>query len=252
MLVIGNYLSPYARKVFVALAIKGVAYEMDPIVPYYGNDAFTQLSPLRRIPVLVDGDLVVNDSTVIAEYLDEAYPEPPLLPKTPRERARARWIEEYCDSRMGETIVWKLFFQRVIGPHVWKQATDEALVAQAVENELPQIMDWLEAQAPADGFLFGAAPGLADITPACFFRNAAIAGWRINAARWPKSAAWIARVWALPAFAATVPLEKIQLSTPRRELREALRQAGVGISEVSYDDRAPRRGVLVSGAIAAD
>ena len=251
MLIIGNYISPYARKVLLALQIKGIAFELDPIVPYFGNDAFTRLSPLRRIPVLVDGDFVLNDSTVIGEYLDEAYPEQPLFPKTPRERARARWIEEYCDSRMGETIVWKLFFQRAIGPHVWKQPTDEALVAQAVNTELPQIMDWLEAEAPAEHFLFGAAPSMADLTPACFLRNAAIAGWQIDAARWPKSAAWIARVWALPAFAASLPLEKIQLSTPRRDLREALRQAGVQVSALSHEDRAPRRGVLVSGAIAS-
>ncbi len=88
MLIIGNYISPYARKVLLALQIKGIAFELDPIVPYFGNDEFTRLSPLRRIPVLVDGDLVLNDSTVIGEYLDEAYPEPPLFPKNPRERPR--------------------------------------------------------------------------------------------------------------------------------------------------------------------
>ena len=248
MLIIGNHVSPYARKVLVALAMKKVAFELDPIVPYFGNDAFTRLSPLRRVPVLVDGDFVIGDSTVICEYLEDAYPERPLYPRAPRERARARWIEEYCDSRMGESIVWKLFFQRVLGPHIWKQPTDEAVVAQVVNHDLPDIMDWLEANAPSDGFLFG-EPSMADITPACFLRNAAIALWRIDAARWPKSAAWIARVWQLPEFAATLPLEKLQLTTPRRDLRQALQQAGVTISARAHDDRTPRRGVLASGDI---
>ena len=251
MMIIGNHISPYARKVLIALAIKGIAFELDPLVPYFGNDAFTRLSPLRRIPVLVDGDFVLNDSTVICEYLDEAYPEPPLLPATPRDRAQARWIEEYCDSRMGESIVWKLFFQRVIGPFVWKQPTDEALVAQALDHDLPAILDWLEGVAPASGFLFGEAPLMADITPACFLRNAAMAGWTVDAGRWPRSAAWIARVWATPAFAATLPLEHIQRTTPRRDLRAALSAAGVRIASVSHDDRTPRRGVLTSGAILA-
>lgn len=250
MLIIGNYISPYARKVLIALAIKGQDFALDPLVPFFGNDAFGAVSPLRRIPVLIDGDFVLNDSTVIGEYLDEAFPAPPLFPDTPQARATARWIEEYCDSRMGETIIWKLFFQRVIGPHVWKQPTDEALVAEALA-ELPEIMAWVESIAPERDFLFGTAPMLADITPACFFRNAAIAGWSIDAGQYPKAAAWIARVWAHPAFAATLPLEKIQLTTPRRDMRDALRVAGVTISEVSYEDRTPRKGVLTSGAITA-
>ena len=251
MMIIGNFISPYARKVLIALAVKGQAFALDPLVPFFGNDAFSGISPLRRIPVMVDGDFVVNDSTVICEYLEDAYPELPLFPASPKDRAQARWIEEYCDSRMGEAIIWKLFFQRVIGPHVWKQPTDEALVAKAVDHDLPEIMDWLEKTAPDDGFLFDHLT-MADITPACFFRNAAIAGWTIDAARWPKSAAWITRVWAEPAFAATLPLEKIQLTTPRRDMRDALRAAGVTISDVSYEDSAPRRGVLTSGVITAD
>ncbi|WP_204336700.1 glutathione S-transferase family protein, partial [Proteus mirabilis] len=68
---------------------KGVDYELDPIVPFYGTDAFTRVSPLRRIPVLIDGELVLNDSTVIAEYVDERWPEPPLMPRSPADRARA-------------------------------------------------------------------------------------------------------------------------------------------------------------------
>lgn len=250
MILIGNFISPYARKVLIALAIKQQPYALDPLVPFFGNDAFSAISPLRRIPVLVDDDFVLNDSTVICEYLEDAHPAPPLFPRAAKDRAKARWIEEYCDSRMGEAIIWKLFFQRVIGPHVWKQPTDEALVAEAIGQDIPDIMDWVEGIAPDSGFLFDHIT-MADITPACFFRNAAIAGWTIDAARWPKSAAWIARVWAEPAFAATLPLEKIQLTTSRRDMRDALRNAGVTISEVSYEDRTPRKGVLTSGAITA-
>ncbi len=61
LLIVGSYLSPYVRKVLVCLELKGIPYEVDPIVPFYGNDRFSELSPLRRVPVLVDGDLVVTD-----------------------------------------------------------------------------------------------------------------------------------------------------------------------------------------------
>lgn len=100
--IIGSYLSPYVRKVLVCLEIKGTEYESDPIVPYFGNDAFTGISPLRRIPVLIDDRVTLADSTAICEYLNEAYNGPALLPSEPAARARSRWLEEFADTRMGD------------------------------------------------------------------------------------------------------------------------------------------------------
>ena len=111
LLIVGNYLSPYVRKVLLALELKGIDYEIDPLVPFYGNDAFSKLSPLRRIPVLIDGDLVLTDSTVISEYLDDLKPEPRLYPADIRDRARARWLEEFADTRMGDVFIWRFFAQ---------------------------------------------------------------------------------------------------------------------------------------------
>src|SRR5436189_2813024 len=108
--IIGSYVSPYVRKVLAAMNLKGLAYEVDPITPFYGNDEFERLSPLRRIPVLIDGDVVLCDSSVICAYLEEAYPLPPLLPADPRDRARARWLEEYADTRLGDLFIWGLFY----------------------------------------------------------------------------------------------------------------------------------------------
>ncbi|MFX5756444.1 glutathione S-transferase family protein, partial [Acinetobacter baumannii] len=51
LLIIGSYLSPYVRKVLVLLELKGIAYRIDPIVPFFGDEAFERLSPLRQIPV---------------------------------------------------------------------------------------------------------------------------------------------------------------------------------------------------------
>jgi len=52
--IIGSYLSPYVRKVLVFLDLKGIPYEIDPIVPFFGSDRFSQVSPIRRILVLLD------------------------------------------------------------------------------------------------------------------------------------------------------------------------------------------------------
>ncbi len=53
MKIIGSFVSPYVRKVLACLNLKGLDYQVDPITPFFGNDEFERLSPLRRIPVLV-------------------------------------------------------------------------------------------------------------------------------------------------------------------------------------------------------
>src|SRR5215510_415193 len=95
--IIGSYISPYVRKVLVTLHLKGVDYRIDPIVPFYGDERFTRLSPVRRIPVLIDDRVTLADSTVICQYLEDRYPTPALLPADIGQRARARWLEEYAD-----------------------------------------------------------------------------------------------------------------------------------------------------------
>ena len=112
--VVGSYISPYVRKVLVCLDLKGVPYEIDPIVPFFGSDEFSRISPVRRIPVLIDERVTLPDSSAICEYLDEQHPGHPLLPREPAQRARARWLEEFADTRMGEVFIWRLFDQRVI------------------------------------------------------------------------------------------------------------------------------------------
>ncbi len=99
-----------------ALSSKGIAYEVDHIVPFFGDDRFSKLSPLRRIPVLVDGDLVLSDSSVICQYIEDKQPAPALLPADIRDRARARWLEEFADTRMGDVFIWRLFNQIAIRP----------------------------------------------------------------------------------------------------------------------------------------
>lgn len=241
--IIGNHVSPYARKVFLALDHKGIDYEIDPIVPFFGGDEFTRLNPLRRIPVLIDGDLVIPDSTVICEYLDDRYPEKPLYPADPALRARARWLEEFADSRLGDVMIWKLFFQRNVKPRVWKQETDEDAVAAVITRDLPEIMDWLEPQAPVGGFVFDDL-SMIDLTFASFFRNAALAGWTPDAARWPRTAAWIDHVFATPLFARSVMVEQIMLTTRGADQRAALEAAGLQVADSSVRGDIARRGPM--------
>ena len=243
LLIVGSYLSPYVRKVLVCLEIKGIAYQVDHLVPFFGNDRFSELSPLRRIPVLVDGDLVLTDSSVICQYLEDLKPSPSILPADIRDRARARWLEEFADTRMGDVFIWRLFNQIAIRPSVWGEKGDRELVDRTLKEDVPAVMDYLEAEAPADGFRFGTL-GLADIAPACFFRNAGWVRFQIDSARWPRAAAWIARTLAAPAFAKLAALEDAILRTPIAEQRNKLRSLGAPVSPETLAAASPRRGVM--------
>ena len=150
--IIGSYVSPYVRKVLACLALKGLDYEIDPITPFYGNDEFERLSPLRRIPVLIDGDLTLCDSSVICAWLDEAYPRAPAYcPPERKTRARARWLEEYADTRLGDVFIWGLFYPKFVHPIVWGEPGDAARIEKTLAEDLPRELDWLEGELPARG-----------------------------------------------------------------------------------------------------
>jgi glutathione S-transferase len=241
--IIGSYLSPYVRKALVCLHEKEIPYEIDPIVPFFGGARFSAVSPVRRIPVLIADDVTLCDSSVICQYLEDRQPEPALYPRAIVARARARWLEEYADTRMGDVFIWRLFNQRVIGPYVWGEPTDEAVVAKTLAEDVPQVLDYLEAQAPADGFLFGAF-SIADVSVAVFFRNAAFARFTIDASRWPRAAALVQRTLERESFRRLRPFEEASLRTPLPQHREALREAGAPIMTETYGTDAPRRGVM--------
>lgn len=243
MKIIGSYLSPYVRKVLVALNLKGLAYEIDPIIPFLGDDRFAAASPLRRIPVLVDDQVTLTDSSVILQYLEDRYPAPALYPADVADRARARWLEEYADTRMGDVFIWQLFNQVAINPYVWGKKTDEAALAKTLAEEVPQVLDYLETQLPQKGFLFGAL-SVADISIAAFFRNAAFARFRVDAGRWPLTAAFVERVLALEAFGSLKRFEDRLLRTPIAQHRAALAELGAPLTAESYATAVPRPGIM--------
>ena len=243
MKIIGSYVSPYVRKVLACMNLKGLDFEVDPITPFFGNDEFRRLSPLCRIPVLVDGDFSASDSTVICAYLDEAYPGHPLLPSDPKDRARARWLEEYADTRLGDLFIWSLFYQKVVHPLVWGEPGDQARIDKAVNQDIPAALDYLESEVPADGFLFGDI-GVADISIASFFRNGSYAGFSVDASRWPRTAGFVERTLAHPCIADLLRFEDVQRSADIKGRRQALLDAGAKLTETTLAVREPRKGMM--------
>lgn len=241
--IIGSYLSPYVRKVLVVLDLKNIPYEIDPIVPFFGDDRFSQMSPVRRIPVLIDNQVTLADSSVICQYLEDRYQAPMLYPANIVDRARARWLEEYADSRMGEVFIWRLFNQVAIKPSVWGEQKNMSVVEKTLREDVPEVLDYLETQVPAQGFIFGDI-SIADISIACFFRNAAFAGLKVDAARWPRTAAFVDRVLKLDSFAKLRPIEEQLRLTPLAQHRAVLTAAGLPVTPVTCGTTEPRRGVM--------
>jgi glutathione S-transferase len=241
--IIGSFVSPYVRKVLACLELKELDYRVDPITPFFGNDEFAAMSPLRRIPVLIDGDVVLCDSSVICAYLEEAYPGTPLLPPDPISRARARWLEEYADTRLGDLFIWGLFYQRVVHPAVWGEPGDEARIARTLAEDAPAALDYLETQLPIAGFLFGDI-GLADIAIASFFRNAEYAGFKVDKDCWPKVGRFVDDVLGHPVLAKLLRFEDIQRSADIKNRRQALLDAGAPLTEESWGTREAKRGVM--------
>jgi glutathione S-transferase len=243
MKIIGSFVSPYVRKVLACMNLKGLDYEVDPITPFFGNDEFRRASPLCRIPVLIDGDVTASDSSVICAYLDEAYPKRPLLPAAAKDRARARWLEEFADTRLGDLFIWNLFYQKVVRPIVWQEPGDEQRIRKALDEDIPAALDYLESELPSEGFLFGEI-GLADISVASFFRNGAYAGFEPDARRWPVTAAFVERTLAHPCIASLLPFEDVQRSAEIRQRRQALLDAGAPLTSETWGEREPRRGLM--------
>jgi glutathione S-transferase len=93
--------SPYCQKTRIVLAEKDLSFEIVPVDLKAGEQKrpeFLKLNPFGKVPVLIDDEMIIYDSTIINEYLEDEYPHPPLLPADSSARARVRSFEDYADN----------------------------------------------------------------------------------------------------------------------------------------------------------
>lgn len=192
-------LSPYAQKNKIALLEKGVSFESVPpegLGSGTGPEGFLAANPRGEVPVLVDGDTTLFDSTVILEYIEDRWPAPPLLPTDPAERARVRTLEDVLDTHY-EAITWGLGEIFAFGRATGELA--ERMVARAGE-QLAAHHAWLEPQLAGADWLNGASFGWGDVCAAPFLNGAARFG--LGPAAGSRLAAWLERVNERPSVAA--------------------------------------------------
>lgn len=194
-------LSAYAMKVKMALHEKGLEFQAtlpEGMANGTAAGSFVDASPRAEVPALVDGDVKVFDSTVILEYLEDKWPSPPLLPKTPAERARVRMIEDVMDS-LYEPNNWGVMevtrFKRAQGPLADK------LVGYAKSN-IDQLQHWLDGQLGARTWMNGENFGWGDIVCAPYINRSAAIGYTPPAGS--QLAAWLTRVNQRPSVAKVI------------------------------------------------
>ena len=169
-------LSPYAQKVKIALDEKGVAYEAkmpNAIGSGQPDPEFLKANPRGEVPALIDGAVRIFDSTIILEYIEDKWPSPALLPKSPEARAAARTIEDVMDTHF-EPINWGMgeirWFKRAEGE---RARTIEAHAAKQARG----IYQWLARHLGEQTWFNGGSFGWADLSVVPYLNGALGSGF---------------------------------------------------------------------------
>jgi glutathione S-transferase/RNA polymerase-associated protein len=198
LIVYEHPLSPYAQKVKIALDEKGVAYEAKmPVAIGSGQPdrEFLKSNPRGEVPSLIDGDVSIFDSTIILEYIEDKWPAPALLPKSPAARALARTIEEMMDTSF-EPINWGLgeikWFKRAEGE---RARTIEARAHAQARG----LYDWLARHLGEAEWFGGEKFGWADLSVVPYLNGARANG--IGPSENSPLGQWLTRANARPSVA---------------------------------------------------
>ena len=192
--------SPYAQKVKIALREKGQAFEA-PLPQGIGVGGaigeFVEANPRAEVPALIDGDVKLFDSTIILEYIEDKWPTPALLPKSPAERARVRMLEEVMDTHY-EAINWGIselrWFRRAEGDQA-------AMLEDAAARQTQGFFAWLERQLGTREWFNGETFGWGDLCVVPYVNGSL--GHGHKPAEGSKLSAWLARANARPSVAQT-------------------------------------------------
>ena len=153
----GFHVSNYHNKVRLVLLERGIAFEEDDSCRPAQSDEFLARTPMGKVPFLeVDGGRRLSESQVICEYLEEVYPEKPLLPKDPWERAKVRELVAHMELHM------ELVARRLYGPVFFKRGPLSEEMRQAIEKDLAKGVRAFKALVRFDPFIAGKALTLAD------------------------------------------------------------------------------------------
>jgi glutathione S-transferase len=192
-------LSPYARKVRLALAEKRIPFELRIERVWERRPEFLGLNPACTVPVLVEPNgLAIADSYAICEYLDEAYPDITLFGRTLAERAEVRRLVAWFDGKFATEVTSRLLHERQLKRLLGRGNPDAAVIRAGYANLRPHLdyLGWLAETRP---WLAGPHVSLADFAAAAHLSALDYIGdvdWDLNEA----AKDWYARMKSRPCF----------------------------------------------------
>lgn len=198
--------SSYVQKVKIALREKGIPFTKkvpEDLMSDVKSGPLRSANPRLEVPVLIDGDLQIFDSTIILEYIEDKFPDKPLRSKDPAARARARMIEEICDNEY-EATNWGICEVRWFG-------RAEGALAQELERQgkhhIETIQAWLAEKLGSGPWFDGEEFGWTDLCVGPLVNRSAYLG--LGPAPGTPLADWLVRLKERPAVAETfMELEK--------------------------------------------
>ncbi|MBY6162033.1 glutathione S-transferase family protein [Mameliella alba] len=206
---VGYPVSPFVRKVRVVLETKGIAYDLDPVVPYTQREKVLPLNPAGTVPVLVpEGGTPIPESADIVTWAEARVPLPAVIPADPKLRERALAVQNYADTQLAGVFGGMMFGQRVIVPYYFgKPQGKEDLVTRAMTQMAPPLLDQIAGLLEGQDYVAGGF-GIGDIALSSWLRAAEIVGFGLDAARWPEIASWLERCHAQPGYAKVIAEEE--------------------------------------------
>lgn len=192
-------LSPFSRKVRLVLAEKKLPFEMRVEKVWERRPEYIGMHPANTVPMLVEENgLVVPDSVVVCEYLEEAYPETPLLGRTLAERVEVRRLVAWFDGKFAHEVTRNLlgekFMKRLMG-----RGNPDAGALRTGYQAMRQHLEYLGWLAENRKWLAGHTLSLADFAAAGHLSALDFAGdvdWSVSA----PAKEWYARIKSRPAF----------------------------------------------------
>ncbi len=205
----GTPLSPFSRKVCIALREKQLDFTINPIIPFNLPDDFIKMSPLKKIPVLQDNDYTLADSSAICFYLEKQYSEHSLYPTDPKQCGQSLWFEEYADTAVVGCTTMGIFYHKLIEPAFFDRPINQESIDVALKEQLPVICHYLQERLQSDKkYLVADTLSIADISVASAFQNLIISGYTIDQEPFPLLTDYLAKIWQRESFQAQLAAEK--------------------------------------------